>query len=52
MITATASPSIFLLAPKVSAALWEWTRGAKLRCGGGRERLGTAIGVGVPKALR
>ena len=55
----------FLLFPKVSAALWERTREAKLRFGGQRERLGehdrsrlslerkrSLAGTGVPKALR
>ena len=54
----------FLLFPKVSAALWERTREAKLRFGGGQERMGTAMeavvcrrgdspaGKIVPKALR
>ena len=55
----------FLLFPKVSAALWERTREAKLRFGGRRVRMGTAFdlpraldgrrslgGTSVPQALR
>jgi hypothetical protein len=39
--------SILPLVPKVGAALWERTRETKLRFGGGRERMGTAIEVVV-----
>ena len=39
--------SILPLVPKVSAALWGRTGAAKLRFGGGRERLGSAIEVFV-----
>jgi hypothetical protein len=34
----------FTLVPKVSEALWERTREAKLRFGGGRVSIGSAIG--------
>ena len=56
---------LFPLVPKVSAALWERTREAKLRFGGRRVRMGTAFdlpraldgrrslgGTSVPQALR
>ena len=57
--------SVVPLVPKVSAALWERTREAKLRFGGRRVRMGTAFdlpraldgrrslgGTSVPQALR